>query len=216
MMSSYFFFCDIMTLYVRHDEFAWETWWVHMWDMMSSCGWYDEFMCVIWRVHMCDMMTLYVRHDKFMWETWRVHMWDMMTSYVWYDVFMYVIWRVYTSDMKNSYVWHEMRQCVCTGWRRPIGYLKLQAISRKEPLIIVVFCGKWPMKIRHPMGLRHPVWEFFIPFCLRNFFGESSFEFEIGKHGVLVCVRAHMRVCLCTWRGGDGGEIGGGSEGGMT
>ena len=27
----------------------------------------------------------------------------------------------------------------------------------KEPLIIGLFCGKWPMKIRHPMNLRHPV-----------------------------------------------------------
>jgi len=27
----------------------------------------------------------------------------------------------------------------------------------KEPLIIG-FCGTWPVKIRHPMGLRHPVY----------------------------------------------------------
>ena len=27
----------------------------------------------------------------------------------------------------------------------------------KEPLIIGIFCGKWPMEIRHPMTLRHPV-----------------------------------------------------------
>ena len=26
----------------------------------------------------------------------------------------------------------------------------------KQPLIIGLFCGKWPVKIRHPMGLRHP------------------------------------------------------------
>ena len=25
------------------------------------------------------------------------------------------------------------------------------------PQIIGLFCGKWPVKIRHPMGLRHPV-----------------------------------------------------------
>jgi len=33
---------------------------------------------------------------------------------------------------------------------------ELQVIFAKEPLIIELFCGKWPMKIRHPMGLRHP------------------------------------------------------------
>jgi len=27
----------------------------------------------------------------------------------------------------------------------------------KEPLIIRLFCGKWPIKIRHPTTLRHPV-----------------------------------------------------------
>ena len=27
----------------------------------------------------------------------------------------------------------------------------------KEPLIIGLFCGKWPMKIRHPMTLGHPI-----------------------------------------------------------
>ena len=27
----------------------------------------------------------------------------------------------------------------------------------KEPLILGLFCGKWPVQIRHPMGLCHPV-----------------------------------------------------------
>jgi len=30
--------------------------------------------------------------------------------------------------------------------------------STKEPLNIGHFCGKWPIKIRDPMSLRHPVW----------------------------------------------------------
>ena len=28
-----------------------------------------------------------------------------------------------------------------------------------QPLIIGLFCRKWPIKIRHPMTLRHPVWD---------------------------------------------------------
>jgi len=39
-----------------------------------------------------------------------------------------------------------------TGWRTPIG---CRSFSEKEPLIIGLFCGKWPTKIRHPMGLRY-------------------------------------------------------------
>jgi len=46
---------------------------------------------------------------------------------------------------------------VYTGWRRPIGCLSLQVFATKEPLIIGLFCGKWPVKMIHPMGLRHPV-----------------------------------------------------------
>jgi len=34
---------------------------------------------------------------------------------------------------------------------------KLQVSSAKEPLIIRLFCGKWPRKIRHPMHLCHLV-----------------------------------------------------------
>ena len=33
----------------------------------------------------------------------------------------------------------------------------LDSFFAKGPLIIGLFCGKSPIKIRHPMGLRHPV-----------------------------------------------------------
>ena len=37
---------------------------------------------------------------------------------------------------------------------RPMGCLKLQSFFAKAPLIIGLFCGKRPIKIRHPVGLR--------------------------------------------------------------
>jgi len=43
-----------------------------------------------------------------------------------------------------------------TGWWRLIGCLKLQVIFRKQPRIEGLVCGKWPIKIRYPMTLRHP------------------------------------------------------------
>ena len=73
-----------------------------------------------------------------------------------------------------------------TGWSRVIGCLKLQVISRKRATSYRallrkmtkkdvtfrqratnyralsrkgIFCGQWPVTIRHPMGLRHPVGE---------------------------------------------------------
>jgi len=53
-----------------------------------------------------------------------------------------------------------MHVCIldeCTGWRRLIGFLKLRVISAKEPLIIGLFCGKWPVKIRHLTYDCHPL-----------------------------------------------------------
>jgi len=39
----------------------------------------------------------------------------------------------------------------------PWDALSCMSFLAKEPLIIGLFCGKWPTKIRHPMTLRHPV-----------------------------------------------------------
>jgi len=47
-----------------------------------------------------------------------------------------------------------------TWWRRPIGCLRFCiSFIAKEPLIIGLFCGKRSIKMRHPMGIRHPVQE---------------------------------------------------------
>ena len=35
--------------------------------------------------------------------------------------------------------------------------LSIAAANAKEPLITGLLCGKWPIKTRYPMGLRHPV-----------------------------------------------------------
>jgi len=36
--------------------------------------------------------------------------------------------------------------------------LRCRSLSAKEPLIVRLFCGKWPIKIRHPVRLRHPLY----------------------------------------------------------
>ena len=35
--------------------------------------------------------------------------------------------------------------------------LSRRSLFAKEPLMIGLFYGKWPIKMKHPMGLRHPV-----------------------------------------------------------
>jgi len=84
-----------------------------------------------------------------------------------YDSLICVTWRVHGYHVTQSYVWRDSRIRVTkthTGWRRPIACLKLRVSFRKratnyraQPLIIWLFCGKWPMKIGHPICLGHPV-----------------------------------------------------------
>jgi len=44
------------------------------------------------------------------------------------------------------------------GGEDPLDALSCRSLFAKGPLIIGLFCRKRPIKIRHPMGLRHPVW----------------------------------------------------------
>jgi len=44
-----------------------------------------------------------------------------------------------------------------TGRRKCMDVLSCASLSAKEPLILELFCGKWPIKIRHPLTLHHPV-----------------------------------------------------------
>jgi len=47
-----------------------------------------------------------------------------------------------------------------TGWRKNIGSPKLQIVFHKRATkyrALFFFCRKWPVKIRDPMSLRHPV-----------------------------------------------------------
>ena len=56
----------------------------------------------------------------------------------------------------HKYV-HVCMNIIHTGWRRLIGPLSCRSFSTKEPLNIGHFCEKWPLKIRYPMSIRHPV-----------------------------------------------------------
>jgi len=101
--------------------------------------WYESrtmYVSVIWMCHKpprkaCTKISL----QKNMNETRHIYVYLM--SHLW----------TCTGDGLDSH----------TGWSRPIDALSCRSLSAKEPLIIGLFCGKWPIKVRHPMGLRHPV-----------------------------------------------------------
>ena len=81
--------------------------------------------------------------------------------------------------------------CRVTGWRRLIGSPKSQIIFHKEPLNIGHFCRKWPLKIRDPMSLRHPV---SVIACIQF----SVHPTQSAQHtGVLQCVAVYCSVQEC-------------------
>jgi len=57
-------------------------------------------------------------------------------------------------DLLDSGVWNFQWNLSCKDHSLQI---RGRSFSAKEPLMIGLFCVKWPMTTRHPMHLRHPV-----------------------------------------------------------
>jgi len=129
-------------------------------------------MCV--KVHLYEVCNatpkILERHDSsfdmtHMWQdscvTWRV----CDTTHVWYD--LCVTWFIHMCDMtmcEMIRLTSPMTATIDIPARREtqlmvqggVGCIKL-SLSAKEPLVIGLFSGKWPVQKRHPMRLRHPV-----------------------------------------------------------
>jgi len=61
----------------------------------------------------------------------------------------------------------------------------------KEPLIIRLFCGKWPMKIRHPMTPRHSVSDMMLHICHVTWMSQCHITHE--------WVMSHMNKSFRSW-----------------
>jgi len=89
-----------------------------------------------------------------------VHIFTCMYIYICMSIYtqkyMYIYVYVYTarSRNKNSYS-HKRVYHIQVGEDAQDAF-SCKSLSAKEPLIIGLFCGKCPLKIRHPMHLRHP------------------------------------------------------------
>ena len=69
--------------------------------------------------------------------------------------------RVYTLRLPITCVYMGLPITCAYVWYRVTKTREMLEVAgrffAKEPLMIGLLCGKWPVKIRHPMGLRHPV-----------------------------------------------------------
>ena len=103
--------------------------------------WFDLFMFD--SIYSCLIRFIHVWFDLFICHTNSSYV--IRFIHIWYDLFI--------CDTIFSYLNRDS-----TGWRRCIGCLvSCTSLSAKEPLILGLFCGKWPIKIRHPVTLRHTV-----------------------------------------------------------
>jgi len=157
------------------------TWLIHTCDMIHwyvwhdlQSVWHDSFICETWLIHMWDMTHSYVRHDSFICVTRLTkscHKWVMsrtQMSHVSYTnecdtTYKVETWLLCVWDMTHLCVRHD--SFVCETWlicdlqsgEDPQDALICRSFLAKQPLIMGLFFGKWPTKIRHPMGLRHLV-----------------------------------------------------------
>ena len=68
-------------------------------------------------------------------------------------VIWYVLMTLYKQTPQKNICCHDVIQC----GEHPQDALSCRSFVAKEYLTIGLSCGKWPTKIRHPMGLRHPL-----------------------------------------------------------
>jgi len=132
-----------------------------------SKRWYsmkDAHLTCKWRLlHMWMKITTHVNEDYYTCEgnhttymkgvmshMWKSHITHMQKSCHIYEGVLLHIWMC---SMTPSYVRHDL----CTGWRRFKDPLSCRSFSTKDPLDLGHFCGKWRIKTRDPMSLRHPV-----------------------------------------------------------
>jgi len=86
-----------------------------------------------------------------------------------------------------------------TGWRRPIHALSCRSFLAKEQLIIGLFCGKWPIKIRHPISLHHPVY-IYMPLYPEKRPRHSE---NILTHNTWIHIYIYMYMCINTYDSGS-------------
>ena len=118
------------------------TWLIHWCDMTYSYVCHDSFICVTWLIHTISkrlLPSLPFGTDSYVWHhpfvpvtgllqhlTRLVHMCDITHSCVWHDSFICVTLLIHTKIILF------LLSQPPTGWRRPIGCLKLQVIFRKR------------------------------------------------------------------------------------
>jgi len=104
-----------------------------------------------------------IRH--YMWRRIVMEYYEDMCHISWYvSHILTIFFQAFRTSRVSSFrlsvqVLQAFLQACPSHWKAVYRVAKAHRMPffAKEPLIIGLFCGKWPIKIRHPMTLRHPV-----------------------------------------------------------
>jgi len=130
------------------------------------CGMTNSCVCAMTHSYMCNMTHPYVRGVTKSCVCTMTHLYVCNVTHPYVCNITYLA-TLSTTTCLVSEAWlnpifhvtrYDIFIRIChTGWRRLIGSHKCRPFSTKEPLNVGHFCGKWHIKIRDPMSLRHPV-----------------------------------------------------------
>jgi len=135
-----------------HDAFVWFT----------RCNHHSHSQCTPW-MHRVNLTNASYERECIVNEciVWECIVWPSLHNRYSKNVHFSKVTKVFRmlSRMHSSSVAFEARLVVThmQGGEDSQDALSCRLFFAKEPLIIGLFCGKWPMKIRHLMTLRHPV-----------------------------------------------------------
>ena len=111
---------------------------------------------------------------------------------------------LYGSFAENDLFWWMLRlllykiksSCFTGSCIRP-NLLVCRSFSAKEPLVIILFGGKWPVKIRHPMHLCHLLPQMTL-ICNRDlsFIEPTNRSHPIDHPETVLCLKHLPRTCL--------------------
>jgi len=142
---------------------------------------------------------LYMAHDSFKVNSHESHDWVIRVHMSRVDLHVASDSFKANSHVANDLFWvalhmaHESLISVhlLQGGEDPYDALSCRSFFTKEPLIIGLFCRKWPTKIRHSMGLCHPV----------RVYPHVAFDsFQADLHVTLYSYVYPYHEYICVWR----------------